>query len=294
MEKTETWTIIKVLEWTTGYFAKNGVDAPRLAAEILLAHSLQKRRLDLYLQHDKPLLPGELAAYRALIKRRAAREPLAYITGFREFWSMDLAVNPAVLIPRPETECLVEAALELLPSAESSGPRRVLDLGTGSGALILAIARERPGHQYTASDTSRDALAAARANAQTHGFSLDFAEGPWFAPFPPFPAGPGFHLVVSNPPYIRSADIPTLMPEVRDYEPRQALDGGPDGLAAYREILSAAWGHVLPGGHVALEVGPGQEEDVSAIAEAAGKYAPPAFRQDLAGITRVVVFALLP
>ena len=196
------WTILKTLQWTTAFFKSHHIDSPRLTAEVLLAHTLNIRRIDLYLRFDQPLTPPELAIYKAFIKRRAGREPLAYITGSREFYGLDFAVTPDVLIPRPETEFLVEEALRILPQDGLADSRRVLDLGTGSGAIIISLATRRPGHFFAASDKSVKAVSVAACNARTHRVEdqIRFFAGDLFAALTP--EGPGFDLVVSNPPYV--------------------------------------------------------------------------------------------
>ncbi|MFW5640543.1 MAG: peptide chain release factor N(5)-glutamine methyltransferase, partial [Thermodesulfobacteriota bacterium] len=211
------WTILKLLRWTTDYFKSHHIENPRASAEILLSHLLGTARIDLYVRYDQPLMESELASFKTLIKRRVRREPVAYIVGEKEFWSMGLRVTPAVLIPRPETECLVEAALHRLDRDKS---KRILDAGTGSGAVALALNRERPGNTIIASDRSREALAVARGNAIRHeaAESIAFFCGDWFEAIRP--AVSNVDLIISNPPYIRTADLARLEPEVRAYEPK--------------------------------------------------------------------------
>ncbi|BBO86641.1 release factor glutamine methyltransferase [Desulfosarcina ovata subsp. sediminis] len=283
-----TWTILELVRWTTDYFRDNGLDSARSEAEILLAHALGLRRIDLYLNHDKPLGPDERAVFKNLIRRRLSGEPVAYLTGTKEFWSLELAVNPAVLIPRPETECLVEAVLPFLET-ETGVAKRVLDMGTGSGAIIIALAHECPGHRYFAMDRSMDALVTARRNARTHGLEarIDWFCGNWDAALAPQRAR--FDLIVSNPPYIRSAEIDELQPEVRDHEPRPALDGSPDGLAGLRHIIEMAHCHLNDGGVLALEMGYDQATALQTIADAVGQYTPPRIIKDYSGLDRVAV-----
>ncbi|MBI9076289.1 MAG: peptide chain release factor N(5)-glutamine methyltransferase [Desulfatibacillum sp.] len=278
----ESWTIQKLLKWTTEFFFEKKVEAPRLSTEILLAHCLSYPRIQLYTRHDQPLNQDELARFRELVKRRAAREPVAYIVGVRDFWSLELAVNPHVLIPRPETETLVETALEILHK-DSSG-MRVLDLGTGSGAIILALAKERPGNHYTAVDASPKALDTARKNAQTHSLTVDFYDGSWFEAVRCLER---FDLVVSNPPYISSLDIPGLQPEVALYEPVSALDGGYQGMEHLSHIMERAPEHLNPGGWLMLEMGYDQKELVEEAANRTEAYINLDFIQDLAGHYRV-------
>ncbi len=282
-----SWTILKILRWTTDYFASHDVDNPRASAEVLLAHALGLERIDLYVRYDQPLVADELARFRSLIKRRVKREPVAYIVGSREFWSLPLSVSREVLIPRPETECLVEAVLGLLPEHAPDREQRILEPGTGSGAIILALAAERPGHHFFASDRSWPALTVARANARRNGQenAVSFFCGDWFAPVRPLSP---FHMIVSNPPYIRTADIPTLQPEVSRYEPRTALDGGPDGLAAIGRIIRRAPDYLVEGGYLFLEMGFDQQDEVRDIVERCGVYGEFACIRDYSGHDRIV------
>jgi len=253
----ETWTILKVLQWTTDYFRRKGLEQPRSDAEVLLAHALGLRRVDLYLRYDQPLRPEELARYRALIQRRAAREPTQYITGRQEFWSLEFQVNPAVLIPRPETERLVELALEAFPDE----PLRVLDVGTGSGAIAVALATERPQWTITACDLSWDALLTARQNAARHGVNdrIAFVLSDLASPFRPYP--PPFDLICTNPPYVGDAEWKTLAQEVARHEPSRALlGGGPNGTAIPVRLLREAFPLLRPGGMLLMEFGKGQEQ----------------------------------
>jgi release factor glutamine methyltransferase len=241
-------------------------------------------RVQLYTHFDRPLAAEELAALRELVRRRQAGEPVAYLTGKKEFWSLDLRVDSRVLVPRPDTETLVEVALDLLPKAE---PRRVADIGTGSGAVALALKRERPEADVVAVDRSPDALAVARANALRLGLAVRFVEGDLLAPL----AGEApFDLLTANLPYIPTADLTDLAPEVRS-EPRLALDGGADGLDLIRRLLAEGAGaraSLVPGGAVALEIGVGQAGAVAGLLRAAG-LVDPVIRCDLAGLDRVVV-----
>lgn len=278
------WTILSLLQWTADYFKTHRVESPRTGAEILLAEALGCDRIDLYVRFDQPLEAAELARFKAAVKRRVRGEPVAYITGKQGFWTLDLAVRESVLIPRPETETLVETALALLPADPAAAPRRVLDLGTGSGAIILALAAERPGHLYVASDRSPDAVRQAKENAGPSG--VDFFCGDWFHPLRP--AAAPFDLILSNPPYIPTKDIDGLQVEVRAYEPRLALDGGRDGLSSLRRLIREAPERLRAGGHLLLEIGCDQGPTVSAIMEETGAYDPPAVKKDDAGRDRVV------
>ncbi|BBO72542.1 release factor glutamine methyltransferase [Desulfosarcina alkanivorans] len=292
MDRRAPWTPLELVRWTAGYFNGHQIESARSEAEILLAHTLGVRRIDLYLNHDQPLCDDELARFKSYIKRRVDREPVAYITGEREFWSLELAVNPSVLIPRPETECLVEAVLPFL-DASGGPPKRVLEWGTGSGAIVIALAHEHPGHRYTAMDRSVDALQTARQNARTHRVDDRIV---WFCSDWDAALAPGqetFDLMVSNPPYIRSGDLDGLQAEIRCHEPCMALDGSGDGLACLRHIIEVSHRYLLPGGILALEMGYDQRSDVQAIAAATGQYGLPRVLKDYSGHDRVVVMEKL-
>jgi release factor glutamine methyltransferase len=261
----ELWTIRKVLTWTAQHFEKRQVDSPRLTAEVLLAYALKITRVKLYVDLDRPLDKEELASYRALIERRSAGEPTQYLTGVREFYNRSFKVDARVLIPRPETELLVEAALRALPK---EAPGRALDVCTGSGCIAVSLAAERPQAEVVATDLSAEACALARENAQALGVAdrLTVLHGDLFAPLPP---GPTFDLVVSNPPYVATGELAGLAPEVKR-EPRLALDGGPDGLAVIRRVVEGARGVLRPGGLLALEIGDQQGPAVQALLQGAG------------------------
>jgi len=284
----EAWTILKLLKWTTAYFTSHHIEQPRAAAEILLAHTLGVGRVDLYIQYDRPVEPRELAVFKGLIQRRLQREPVAYIVGEKGFWSLDLKVTPDVLIPRPETEILVEAALSIIPPAASSKPFEVLDLGTGSGAIVLALARERLGHRFCAVDNSQRALAVAQENTRRYGLeaAVTFLLGNWFDAVGDRQRH--FDLIVSNPPYISRPDLERLPLEVSRYEPREALDGGPDGLDAIRLIIERAAAHMSPGGWLIFEIGYDQWASVEALMAASTSYADVTVIKDHSGFDRVV------
>jgi release factor glutamine methyltransferase len=267
-------TLGEVLRAATEYLAGKGVDTPRLDAELLLAHALGLTRIELYTQHDRPLSDDERAAARTLVERRGRREPLAYVLGEWGFRRLTLSTDNRALVPRPETELLVERALALLDGSEAP---RVLDVGTGSGAIALAIASERPDAHVTATDSATDALALARENAEQLELTVDLVETNFLDGI----AGP-FELVVSNPPYIPLAEIDGLQPEVRDWEPRAALleEGHTDAIAR------AALG-VLNGGWLVLEVHEEHAAEVVASLTALG-YAETTITRDLAGRDRVV------
>ena len=258
-----------------------GVDSPVLDARLLLEAGAGVSRLDIVTDPRRPVSPEQAMAVDALVERREAREPIGHILGKKAFWTLDLKVGPDVLSPRPETELLVEVAMETLAKDQ---PARVLDLGVGSGAILLAVLSERPQARGVGVDASEAALAIAQYNADLHGLTdrLTLQQGDWAEGID----GP-FDLVLSNPPYIPSDDIAALEPEVAKHEPRLALDGGRDGLEPYRRIVAALPRLLSPGGAFAFEVGIGQAVAVQAMAEAAG-FVTATPRLDLSGIARVV------
>lgn len=256
------------------------IESPRLEARMLLAEVLACRAEDLLRDPRAAVAPEAAARFAALVQRRAGHEPMAYILGRQEFWSLPFAVSPATLIPRADSEALVEAALASCPA-----PRRVLDLGTGTGCLLLAVLHERPGAWGLGVDRNPAAAALAARNALALGLAgrACFVAADWAAPL----AG-RFDLVLSNPPYIEGASIAGLMPEVAGHEPALALDGGPDGLDAYRAILAQLPRLLAPGGLAVLELGQGQAEAVGALARAAG-LGVLGCRNDLGGIPRALL-----
>jgi release factor glutamine methyltransferase len=278
---SEAWTVRRLLEWTEDFLRKKGVEAARLEAQILLAHALGCKKIDLYVRHDEEPAEDKRTAFRETIKKRADGMPVAYLVGHREFYSLEFAVSPAVLVPRPETETLVMEALRRLKPLTAP---RVLDVGTGSGAIAIVLAKQHKAAQITALDVSPSALAVAAGNAQRHGVAerVTFVEGDLFGPV----AGQTFDLIVSNPPYVAHAEFPSLDAGVRDYEPRSALDGGPDGLDFYRRIAAEAAGLLAPGGTVLVEIGATQEPAVRELF-AAHLELGPTFK-DTAGRPRVV------
>ena len=278
------WTIGSILKWTEQYFGTRGIDSPRLDAEVLLSHVLGKERIYLYVHFDEPLEAPELAAYREYIKQRVARQPVAYIIGRREFMGLSFKVTPAVLVPQPDTEILVQAALDRLAAKPAA---RIADIGTGSGAIVLSLLYYRKELQASAVDISADALAVAAENAASLGVAerVMFCEGDLLAPL----AGQQFDAIVSNPPYIPTADIAGLAPEVRTAEPMGALDGGADGLVFYRRLVADAPALLVSDGFLAMEVGIHEAAPVAALAQASGAFARTEVLKDLAGIERVVV-----
>lgn len=284
-----SWTVRKITENTISSFQASGIDSPRLTAETLLAHVLNVNKLDLYLEPDRRLSKKEIFTYNQLAARRLEREPLAYIMGEKGFWSLSFAVNRDVLIPRPDTECLIETALEVIPDKDKGGDScRIIDLGTGSGAIILSLAKERPGHVFFAMDTSFPAVCLAAQNAKQNQLEgkVAFFIGNWFDAIRKNQIL--FDVIVSNPPYIRTQEIKTLQPEICQFEPFLALDGDEDGLKSIRHIINEAVFHLIHGGALILEIGDDQKKDVADIIEKNGHYHHVSFHRDLAGGIRVV------
>jgi release factor glutamine methyltransferase len=260
-------TVLEVIQRSAEFLARKGVETPRLQAELLLAHVLACPRLKLYLNFERALAAAELDSIRELVRRRGNREPLQYLASSTSFCGIELKVTPAVLIPRPETEVLAERAWTFL-AERGTGPAKALDFGTGSGCLAIAVATHCPGVQVTAMDASAEALAVAAENAAQHGVAerVRFLHAETLAAVP----GQPFHLVVANPPYIPSGQLAALEPEVRDHEPRLALDGGPDGLDVIRHLATHAAALMHPEGRVMLEFGDGQAAAAGALFEAEG------------------------
>jgi len=282
------WTILRTIQWTAGFFAGRGIENPRIDAEILLADTLGYQRIDLYMHHDQPLQTEELNRFKERIQRRAQREPVAYIVGTKEFWSLDFHVTPDVLIPRPETEGVVEAALALFPGDD---PIRILELGVGSGIITVALANERSDWKFWASDVSNRAVDIARSNARSHGLEdrIEWMVGSWFNPLGA-ELDEKFDLIISNPPYIAEAEVATLEPEVGQHEPRLALDGGPDGLTCIAHILDTAPTYLKPGGWLILEIGYDQGSGVQALARKTAAFDQIVVDRDLSDLDRIARF----
>jgi release factor glutamine methyltransferase len=281
------WTILDLIRWTDERFQQEGLSPARLDAEVLLAASLGMSRIGLYTHFDQPLRKDELTGFKNLIQRRLHHEPVAYILGKREFWSLSFQVTRDVLIPRPETELLVEEALNLLgQSRPATCPYRILEIGTGCGAVIVALAHELPAAQLVATDVSEKALRVAIQNASENGVRdrIDFLQGDLFAPLRRKPA---FDLILTNPPYIPQDQVPVLPPEVRDFEPRIALDGGKDGVEFYRRALPEVDDYLYPGGWFLTEMGDGQDRLIREIAEENQSLGAFDFTKDLSGKNRV-------
>ena len=311
------WTIGRILKWTEQYFKDKGIESPRLYAEVLLAHVLEKQRIYLYVHFDEPLQPAELAAYREMIKQRVLRVPVAQILGEKEFMGLTFKVTADTLVPRPDTEILVQAAVERLKAMKgeakapedealadgeeassaadrdeaaadvSQEPLRIADIGTGSGAICLSVLRYLAGTVADTVDISPAARAVAEENAASLGLAdrVTFHTGDLLQPL----VGMTFAAILSNPPYIPEVDIETLAPEVRLKEPHTALSGGPDGLDFYRRLAKEAPAMLVPGGFMAFEVGIHQAEPVAALAKANPLIARTEILPDYAGIDRVVV-----
>jgi release factor glutamine methyltransferase len=281
--KGQTWTIGDVVRWATDDFRTRGIENPRLDAEVLLCHALGTTRVQLIVDSRRPLEGDELAAFRELVKRRRRREPVAYLLGSREFYGRSFRVDKRVLVPRPDTEILVQVALERTEACSLS--TRALDLCTGSGCVAITLGRERPTARVLGTDISPDALAVARENQLRLGaYNVAFLQGDLFGALDG--AGP-FDVITANPPYISLADMASLPPDVRDFEPRLALEGGADGLDYYRRIVRDAPAHLAPKGCLVVEVGAGEAPDVASLFEKAGFHAVE-IRRDYGQIERVV------
>ncbi len=283
MPPRRDWTVGVLIKWAAEYLSQKKCDSPRLDGELLLAHSLSIRRLDLYLEYNKPLNPEELAGFKALILRRAKGEPVAYIIGCKGFHKLNLKVCPATLIPRPETELLVEAALDRL---EENSSACVLELGTGAGGVILSLSLERKDIAPSATDISPEALEQARANAVDTGLDgrVEFLEGDLFAPLD----GRSYKMILMNPPYVTEAEYERLATDITCFEPARALLAGSDGLNVIRRLVREAPAYLEEGGCLLFEIGSGQGEAASALL-ADGPYKGVKVLKDLAGLDRVVV-----
>jgi len=283
-------TILELLNWSTIYLRDHRIENPRLNAELLLAHSLNLSREGLYIHLHGQVQEKERETLERMIERRIKGEPLQYILEHQEFWSFDFKVNRHVLIPRPESELLVEQALSILSKDSFETTRFVLELGTGSGAIAISLAKELKEVFWVATDISRDALVLAMENAKSAGVihHIEFVNGDLFAPFRFFRGRKPFDLILSNPPYINRSEIPGLPREVKDHEPISALDGGEDGLEFYRRITSQAPFYLQKRGWLLLEVGQGQGSKVADMIEKRGCFNVPELIKDFADIKRVV------
>ncbi|MBU2702146.1 release factor glutamine methyltransferase [Sporomusaceae bacterium BoRhaA] len=280
---TECWTISRILSWTKQYFTEKGVASPRLDAEVLLSHVLKTDRIHLYVHFDQPLQSEELQKFRQAVRERALRQPVAYIIGRKEFMGLDFIVSPHVLIPRPDTEILVETAQKLLSPLREP---RLADVGTGSGAIIVSLLHLLPDAQGVAVDISEEALAVAQQNARRHAVRerVEFLEGNMTEPL----TGT-FDAILSNPPYIPDEVIATLEPEVRR-EPVNALAGGKDGLNFYRHLIKNSAAYLNDNGFLAIEIGQGQARDIQQLVLSSPLIVQ-SIHKDYAGIERVIILA---
>lgn len=282
----------RALDQAAGALSRAGIESARLDAEVLLAHVLGATRERLYLDYDAPLAADRQDRFLSLIARRCRGEPVAYLTGRREFWSLDFLVTPAVLVPRPETELLVETAVGLIGEAPTLELGfKILELGTGSGAIAVSLAKEKPAPEIWATDISPAALEVARTNASRHGVAhkIHFCAGDLFEAVAYLTGRWGFfQMIVSNPPYVRSEEFDRLPRDVRDFEPRIALDGGPDGLDFYRRIVRAGRLYLASSGLVLFEIGEDMADEVVRLFTDAGCFTPARVYRDYSGRDRVV------
>jgi release factor glutamine methyltransferase len=287
MPPTEVWTVGRLLQWTTDYLRQHGSDSPRLDAEVLLAEALRCERIMLYTAFDSVPDDAVRTAFRDLVRRRAEGTPVAYLVGRREFYSLSFRVTPDVLIPRPETEFLVIALVDLARERPSGAPIDVCDVGTGSGIVAICAARHLPNVRVTALDISPAALDVARANAADHGVEdrIEWLASDLFSAVPP---GREFDFVVSNPPYVTEADMASLARDVRQYEPRAALVAGPRGTEIIAALIPQAAERLREGGYLLVEISPGLEEPVRALLRADGRFEVADTINDLARLPRVV------
>ena len=286
MSAPPVWTVKALLDWTADFLAKKNVPGPaaKVDARLLLAHVLKCKPIDVLVRYDEEPTDADRTAYRELIKRRVDGWPVAYLLGEKEFFLLPFEVTPAVLIPRPETETLVGEALGLLRKQPAAA---ALDLCTGSGCVAVTLAKNAKTARVTATDVSPDALDVARRNAARNGVAdrIDFRAGDLFEALP---AAAAFDVVATNPPYVTQTELTGLQPEVRDHEPRLALDGGPDGLAFYRRIAAGVEAYLKPGGWLLAEIGATQQDAVTALLAERPELEVVKTLKDMAGLPRVV------
>jgi len=286
------WTIGRLLSWTGDYLARQAVDEPRLSAEVLLAHALDCRRIDLYARFEKEPEPDHVTEFRALVKRAAEHEPVAYLVGEKEFFSLSFTVTPDVLIPRPETETLVEVVVDRCQARSIATPR-IFDLGTGSGCIIVALLTQLPEATAIASDLFAPALEIAHQNAERHGVAerVTFVEADRFAIPEELAEAGTFDLVVSNPPYVAETDMETLAANVRDYEPRTALTDGADGLSFFRALGDEGAKLLKPDGALIVEVAAGQARHaIETVTQSSRLIHSKTVKDRVLGHDRVIVF----
>lgn len=288
MSTAEAWTVGRLLTWTTDYLKGHGSESPRLDAEVLLAHALGRQRIELYTTFDELPADEPRAAFRDLVRRRSEGTPVAYLVGRKEFYSLSFRVTPDVLIPRPETELLVIAVLDLV---KTLSPRpldiKIADVGTGSGIIAVCLAKHVPACKVTAIDISPPALLIAQENAKQHGMAdrIEFIESDLFAAVP---AEQPFDFIVSNPPYVTTAEMDTLAVDVRKYEPRGALEAGPKGTEVLERLIGQAAERLRPGGHLLIEIGPAIHDAASGLLAADARFELGPTIKDLARLPRVV------
>jgi release factor glutamine methyltransferase len=288
MSQNETWTIGRLLTWTADYLKQHGSDSPRLDAEVLLAQSNGCKRIELYTKFDEPADDATRTKFRELVKHRAEGKPVAYLVGHREFYSLSFRVTPDVLIPRPETESLVLRLIDLFKQGTIVADEpQIADIGTGSGIIAVCAAKHLPAARVLAVDASPKALAIARENAAAHGVSdrVEFIESDLFAAVPPDRL---FHVIASNPPYVSEAEFATLLPTVRNFEPRDALVAGPRGTEVIERLVPQAGERLEPRGWLLLEVSPMIEPAVCEIIANHGQFELTTTIKDLAGLPRIV------
>ncbi|MFT7640802.1 MAG: release factor glutamine methyltransferase [Pirellulaceae bacterium] len=291
-ESTETpnpdlWTIGRLLTWTTEYLTQHGADSPRLDAEVLLAAARKCQRIELYTCYEEEAGEDLRTEFRELVRRRAGGEPVAYLVGHREFYSLSFQVSPAVLIPRPETEFLVIEVLDYLKELESDAPPQVVDVGTGSGIVAICTAKHNSDAEITAIDISDQALQVAKANAASHEVEqrIQFSQGNLLATLP---AHQNLDVIASNPPYVSEGEYQQLSRDVKDYEPRTALVGGDTGMELIQQLLPQAADRLKVGGALFLEISPMIAADLKELVDADHRWEPATFTNDLAGYARIL------
>ncbi len=287
MQKNPPRNALKLLDWTSHYLGSFDIEGPRLEAEVILCHTLNVEIVKLYLDREYVLSNFELRNYMELLDRRTNYEPVSYIIGYKEFWSLEFEVNRSVLIPRPETESLVQSVLPFLKQ-DCDVPMKVLEMGTGSGAIIVALAGEAPLHRFYASDISPGAVCVAERNVVKNGFGnkVSFFLSCWTDTLNPKLSC--FDLIISNPPYIKTGELRRLQPEVAGYEPRIALDGGLEGIDCIKDIIENSLSYLRRGGLLALEIGWDQGQKVRQIVSSCGGYSKIEIFKDYSGLDRIV------
>ena len=284
------WTVRRLLEWTTGYFTRKEVDSPRLAAELLLSHVLGAPRIKLYPEYERPVGEKDLATFRGLVQRAGEQEPIAYLTGRAHFFNLEFEVGPGVLIPRPDTETLVENVLQMVRHQSGMEAPRVLDLCTGSGCIAAAIAHHLKSATVVGIDVSAKAVEAARRNVERLGLAgrVVAEQGDLYEPLSRMVDPGPFHIIASNPPYVATGKIEGLDRNVKDYEPLEALDGGLDGLAVHRRIMAGAAERLIPGGRIYLEIAFDQGEPAKDVVGEYDGFEEVKVLKDYGGRDRVV------